>query len=238
MFSLGHRSGTESLTGRFVADDPTCPLLELLSPSQLVSCEYNPREVTLLAGGCHNGQVCYWDDRAGGRPVGVVGRASAHSGPVCSTKWVSSKTAAEFFTASSDGRVSGTVYSNSQIIADTGNLLTQRSSYLQTLIYCSKILWWDIRQLSQPSDVLTMEEAGEGEEGATVLEYEWTIPAKFMVGTQRGEVFSCNKKNKGKERISAVYRAHYGPVCALQRNPAFPKVKIRHGQSTSFFSKS
>ena len=208
--------------------------MELLSPSQLVSCEYNPREVNLLAGGCHNGQVCYWDCRAGGRPVGVVGRASAHSGPVSTTKWVSSKTAAEFFTAASDGRVSGTVYINSQIIADTGNLLTPRSSYHQTLIYCSKILWWDIRQLSQPSDLLTLEE--EGEEGATVLEYEWTIPAKFMVGTQRGDVFSCNKKNKGKERISAVYRAHHGPVCALQRNPAFPKVKVRHGQS--FYSQS
>ena len=68
----------------------------------------------------------------------------------------------------------------------------------------------------------------EAEEGASVLEYEWTIPAKFMVGTGRGAVLSCNKKNKGEERISAVYQAHYGPVCALQRNPAFPKVTDRH----------
>ena len=39
-----------------------------------------------------------------------------------------------------------------------------------------------------------------------------------------GNVFSCNKKNKGKERISSVYQAQYGAVYALQRNPAFPKV--------------
>ena len=57
-----------------------------------------------------------------------------------------------------------------------------------------------------------------------MLEYEWTIPSKFMVGTQQGNVFSCKKKNKGKERIGIIYPAHFGAVCALQRNPAFPKV--------------
>ena len=33
------------------------------------------------------------------------------------------------------------------------------------------------------------EEEGDsrGAEGASVLEYEWTIPSKFMVGTQQGE---------------------------------------------------
>ena len=38
--------------------------LELHCPNHLVSCEYNPKENSLLAGGCYNGQVCYWDDRS------------------------------------------------------------------------------------------------------------------------------------------------------------------------------
>ena len=79
------------------------------SPSHLVSCEYNSREVALLAGGCYKGQVCYWDDRMSARPVGQVSSARAHSEPVCRTKWVSSKTGVEFFTASSDGCVSEAV---------------------------------------------------------------------------------------------------------------------------------
>ena len=90
----------------FVSEDPTNPVLELACPHHLVSCHYNPREVSLLAGGCYNGQVCYWDDRLGGKPVGEVSLTTAHTEPVFKTMWVSSKTGAEFFTASSDGRVS------------------------------------------------------------------------------------------------------------------------------------
>ena len=73
---------------------------------------------------------------------------------------------------------------------------------------------------------LEVEGDTRGAEGASVLEYEWTIPSKFMVGTQQGNVFSCKKKNKGKDRIGLIYPAHFGAVCALQRNPAFPKVKM------------
>ena len=205
-------------------------MLELVCPHHLVSCHYNPRELSLLAGGCYNGQVCYWDDRLGGKPVGEVSLTAAHTEPVFKTMWVSSKTGSEFFTASSDGRVS---------------LENSCAAPIITVWDC-QILWWDIRNLSQPSDQLVLdpglEEEGDssGAEGASVLEYEWTIPSKFMVGTQQGElpalsgrgerrsvpgnVFSCKKKNKGKDRIGLIYPAHFGAVCALQRNPAFPKV--------------
>ena len=47
------------------AEDPTTASLELQCPNHLVSCEYSPEEASLLAGGCYNGQVCYWDDRSG-----------------------------------------------------------------------------------------------------------------------------------------------------------------------------
>lgn len=41
-----------------------------------------------------------------------------------------------------------------------------------------------------------------------------------------GNVFSCNRKNKGKDKISLIYQAHFGAVYALQRNPSFPKVNV------------
>ena len=43
-----------------------------------------------------------------------------------------------------------------------------------------------------------------------------------------GNVFSCNRKNKGKDKISLIYQAHFGAVYALQRNPSFPKVNVQH----------
>ena len=38
-------------------------------------------------------------------------------------------------------------------------------------------------------------------------------------------MFSCNRKAKtSSERIVGIYKAHFGPVYALERNPCFPKV--------------
>ena len=56
-----------------------------------------------------------------------------------------------------------------------------------------QVLWWDTRQFSAPVDSLILDPHPEDEasaamaQGATILGYEWTIPSKFMVGTQQGE---------------------------------------------------
>jgi len=133
----------------------------------------------------------------------------SHIEPVYKTMWISSKTASEFFTASTDGTV----------------------------------LWWDIRKFTNPLERLVVdpkikdddgstdkkktakwEPCLERAQGASCLEYEPTIPTKFMVGTEQGNVFACNRKAKStSERIVGMYKAHYGPVLALQRNPCFPK---------------
>ena len=57
------------------------------------------------------------------------------------------------------------------------------------------------------------------------LEYEPTIPAKFMLGTDQGVALGCSRKAKCQaEYILNTYQAHYGPVRALQRNPCYTKV--------------
>ena len=78
-------------------------------------------------------------------------------------------------------------------------------------------------------------------QGATCLDYEVTIPAKFMVGTEQGlpgsycsellsfknsgNIFYCNRKAKSiKEKFETIYKAHSGAICGLQRNPLVPKV--------------
>lgn len=60
--------------------------------------------------------------------------------------------------------------------------------------------------------------------GASCLEYENTIPTRFMVGTEQGIVISCNRKGKTTlEKMTTRFTAHLGPVLALQRNPGFVK---------------
>ena len=65
VFNLGKKSMIEeSFSTNSLSEDPTTASLELVCPNHLVSCEYSPKENSLLAGGCYNGQVCYWDDRS------------------------------------------------------------------------------------------------------------------------------------------------------------------------------
>ena len=53
--------------------------------------------------------------------------------------------------------------------------------------------------------------------GGLVLEYEPTMPTKFMVGTEQGVVLSCNRKAKSpSDKIVASFSQHYGPIYALQ----------------------
>ena len=45
-----------------------------------------------------------------------------------------------------------------------------------------QVLWWDIRKLTEPTDSLPLDVAKKGSlYGAIALEYESTMPTKFMV---------------------------------------------------------
>ena len=85
-----------------------------------------------------------------------------------SIQWLTSKSNTEFFSGGNDGQV----------------------------------LTWDSRKMQEPIEQLLMdphrceEPKMENALGITVLEFEPTIPAKFMVGTAQGVCFSCNRKGK------------------------------------------
>ena len=60
------------------------------------------------------------------------------------------------------------------------------------------------------------------------LEYDATIPARFMLGTARGRILSCSRKARVPgDTITARFRGHHGAVRGLQRNPAFSKYFLR-----------
>ena len=82
-----------------------------------------------------------------------------------------------------------------------------------------QVLWWDIRKLGEPTESLLLAPNPNSPTplGGVALEYEGTMPTKFMVGTEQGSVLSCNRKAKTpKEKIVASFSQHYGPVYAVQ----------------------
>ncbi|EDO40075.1 predicted protein [Nematostella vectensis] len=89
-----------------------------------------------------------------------------------------------------------------------------------------QVLWWDIRKLGEPTESLLLcpNKKDPRPLGGVSLEFEPTMPTKFMVGTEQGSVLSCNRKAKTPaDKIVASYAGHYGPVYSVQRNPFFPK---------------
>lgn len=96
-----------------------------------------------------------------------------------------------------------------------------------------QVLCWDIRKLVEPTESLPLEYAGYKPGlllGGLVLEYESTMPTKFMVGTEQGVILSCNRKAKSaQDKITAAFTGHYGPIYALQRNPVYPKTFLSVG---------
>ncbi|XP_060796151.1 dynein axonemal intermediate chain 2 [Neoarius graeffei] len=170
------------------------PELTLKPASPLVSLEYNPKDSHILVGGCYNGQIVYWDTRKGSQPVEMSAIENSHTDPVYKVIWLQSKTGTDVFSASTDGQV----------------------------------LWWDVRKMTEPTETLVLDPSKKGNLenalGAISLEFEPTMPTKFMVGTEQGLVVSCNRKAKTPgDKIVCTYSGHHGPIYALQRNPFFPK---------------
>ncbi|KAM6899967.1 dynein axonemal intermediate chain 2 [Xenentodon cancila] len=185
-------------------ENPNCPEMSLKPTSPIICLEYNPKDSHFLVGGSYNGQIVYWDTRRGSQPVECSSVEFSHRDPVYKVIWLQSKTGTDVFSASTDGQV----------------------------------LWWDIRKLSDPTECLVLDLGRVGNLdralGAISLEFETTMPTKFMVGTEQGLVVSCNRKAKtAAEKIVCTYDGHHGPIYALQRNPFFPKNFLTIGDWTA-----
>lgn len=115
-----------------------------------------------------NGQCSVWDVRAGESPVSTTPREICHRESANRVLWINSKTNTEFFSGGADGQV----------------------------------IWWDTRKLTERLESLYMdpeksdEQVLERSHGVSVLEYEHTIPTRFMVGSEQGMLYFCNRKGK------------------------------------------
>lgn len=95
-----------------------------------------------------------------------------------------------------------------------------------------RMLWWDTRKLSEPTDEVSLTDANSRVLGGTSMEYNIEAgPAKYLVGTEQGVVLSMNMKKKGGGKggdaglVTAMDGGpgkHHGPIYSIQRNPFHP----------------
>lgn len=99
-----------------------------------------------------------------------------------------------------------------------------------------KVIWWDYRNISQPTDILTITEtqSANGVQsrivGATSMEYVADYGPKYLVGTETGSIMLATKKPKKNVEINfnnsyglEPVGRHMGPVTRIQRNPFNPR---------------
>jgi len=139
------------------------PLSPLFAWTHIMNVHFNPKDPVIIAGALFTGHVATWDVRVGPNPTAVSAFEVSHKDVATAAQWVNSKTGTEFFSCGLDGQV----------------------------------IWWDTRKLTEILDVAWCDpEKGfcrpEAAIGATVLEYESSLPTKFLCGTERGTLEKVN----------------------------------------------
>eukprot|EP00775_Hariotina_reticulata_P002074 gene2074-2393_t len=120
-------------------------------------------------------------------------------------------------------------------VYDFAWLQSKTGSEAMTVSTDGRVLWWDIRKLSEAVESLPLREKGNDTLlGGVALEYDPAAgPTKFMVGCEQGSVLTCNRKAKHPaDRVGGSYLGHHGPVYGLRRNPFFPKYFLSVGDWT------
>ena len=86
-------------------ENPNYPEQSLEPPAPLCCLEYSLKDSNILAGGCYNGLVAWWDMRKGAAPCERSPIETSHADPVYQIQWLQSKTGTEFASVSTDGQV-------------------------------------------------------------------------------------------------------------------------------------
>lgn len=214
---LRFQSQTSSLnTNAYVWDvmNPNEPCDTLVTPTPLCSVEYYTKDPHMLAGGCWNGVVQYWDVRQPGRVAARSLIEQSHKDPVWSVKWLQSKSG-ELLSVSTDGNV---------------------------FIWDVRLPDKPVELVSIPDDSVVLqpknnEGGSKGILGGLCLDYDPQVggPARYMIGTEQGTILSCNRKGKTQyEKVGPnTFNGHHGPIYSVQRNPVFSKYFLSVGDWTA-----
>lgn len=121
-------------------------------------------------------------------------------------------------------------------VYDFAWLQSKTGSECMTVSTDGLVYWWDIRKLSESVESMPLRDKNsETTVGGVVLEYDPAAgPTNFMVGTEQGQIFSCNRKAKNPvDRVKYTLQGHHGPVYGLRRNPFASKFFLSIGDWTA-----
>lgn len=189
-------------------ENPHYPASEFLPPTACWVIACSPINPAIIVGGLDDGRVCVFDLRDQPEPIAISPPHVAHRDPVNSLLFIQSRLNNEFFSGSSDGQC----------------------------------MWYDIRNLSKPIDSLIMSvnlphgqiATFSNSESISALQFDRSFPTRFLCGTDTGLVINVNRKGKTpRDVMSAVFKAHKGPVRAVHRSPCTSKMFITCGDWTT-----
>ncbi|KPU75123.1 uncharacterized protein Dana_GF21298, isoform B [Drosophila ananassae] len=184
-----------------------------------------PKDENNIVGGTCSGKVCLWATFRSGMPLRTCPLEASHRETTSALCWVHSKSNTEFYSGSLDG----------------------------------SIKYWDTRDLMMPVQELLLEtepqerQSREDAHGVTVLEFEYTIPVRFIICSDMGHVFVGNRKGMTPmETLLGHYPLFAGPIRSINRNPFFVKnflvtgdwrariwsEEAKDGPSTMYFRKN
>ncbi|EDV94898.1 dynein intermediate chain 3, ciliary [Drosophila grimshawi] len=176
--------------------DPVKPAYFYDSKEVVRTAKICPKEENHIAGGTLSGKVCIWDTFESGMPTSICPMEAAHREQTSCISWVHSKSNTEFYSASLDG----------------------------------SIKFWDIRDLKMPSNEILLDpnpilrQKRQNAHGCTALDFEYTIPVRFVAGTDMGSIFvGYRKGTTPMEMLIANYKLFAGPIRTIHRNPFFVK---------------
>ncbi len=176
------------------------PELTLRCDSSAVSVDFHYRDHALICAGYINGTVACYDIRKGGTSTVTSELHVSHKDYVTRALWINSKSNSEFFSAGEDGCV----------------------------------MWWDMRNMAQPAETFYCDPMKRNSpESALViscLEFESTVPIKYMVGTYCGNIFQYSRKARTPaEAHQFCMQGGAAPVYCIERNKANNKVFLSVG---------
>lgn len=213
------------------------------APCGLILC--SPHTCVLPAADLSSSfSAAIWDVRRGSRPIDTSPIEQSHRDPVYSTVFQSSKTGTPVQMATGiKARCSPWTFTIPPIRLTVS--LSFASSHCLAFLCPAPgtefmststdgvVMWWDTRKMSEPVEVLEL--AVDGRRlGGMVLDYESTLPTRFMVGTEQGLIINGNRKGKTEaDKLATTYSAHHGPVNTVSRSPFFPKYFLSVGDWTA-----
>ncbi|XP_002132323.2 dynein intermediate chain 3, ciliary [Drosophila pseudoobscura] len=188
--------GNENALYLWDINNPIRPVAYYDTNETVALAKLCPKDENFIAGGLHSGKVCLWNTSELGQPKDMCPLEAAHREVTSALCWVHSKSNTEFYSGSLDG----------------------------------SIKYWDTRDMKMSLQDLLLEPYAKDiqnradSHGVTVLEFEYTIPVRYVMGSDMGCVFVGNRKAATpSETILSHFQIFAGPIRSIVRNPFFVK---------------